>query len=89
MTAIPITEELRTLWPRNDYSRVPFRFYHDAGLYQEELERVFRGPTWSYLCLEAEIPAPGDFRTTLVGETPIVVTRKDDGRYLQGRFADA
>ena len=79
MPAIPITEELRTLWPRKDYSRVPFRFYHDERLYREELERIFRGPTWSYLCLEAEIPKPGDFRTTLVGETPVVVTRKDDG----------
>ena len=79
MTAEPLTRELRTLWPRSDYSRVPFRFYHDAALYQLELDRIFRGPTWSYLCLEAEIPNPGDFRTTLAGETPVVVTRKDDG----------
>ena len=76
---VPITEELKALWPRNDYSRVPYRYYHDEALYQEELERIFRGPTWSYLCLEAEIPKPGDYRTTLVGETPVVVTRKDDG----------
>ena len=79
MGATAITEELRALWPTEDYSRVPFRFYHDADLYREELERIFRGPTWSYLCLEAEITNPGDFRTTLVGETPVVVTRKDDG----------
>ena len=79
MRADSITDELKALWPRNDYSRVPFRFYHDERLYREELERIFRGPAWSYLCLEAEIPAPGDFKTTLVGETPIVVTRKDDG----------
>ena len=79
MGAASVTEELRALWPRDDFSRVPFRFYHDEPLYREELERIFRGPTWSYLCLEAEIPNPGDFRTTLVGETPVVVTRKDDG----------
>jgi len=36
-----ITQELRALWPRSDYSRVPFRFYHDAQLYQAELERIF------------------------------------------------
>lgn len=67
------------MWPREDYTRIPFRFYHDADLYREEMERIFRGPTWSYLCLEAEIPARGDFRTTQVGETPVVVTRRDDG----------
>jgi anthranilate 1,2-dioxygenase large subunit len=79
MSEATITGELKGLWPRGDYSRVPFRFYHDPHLYREELERIFGGPTWSYLCLEAEIPAPGDFRTTLVGETPVVVTRKDNG----------
>ncbi len=74
-----ITDELKSLWTRDDYSRIPYRYYHDPALYQEELERIFRGPTWSYLCLEAEIPAAGDYRTTFVGETPVVVTRKDDG----------
>jgi len=79
MHATGITEEFRALWPREDYSRIPFRFYHDAALYREELERVFRGPTWSYLCLEAEIAQPGDYRTTVLGETPVVVARRDDG----------
>src|SRR5207302_10707574 len=47
-------------WPRNDYSRVPFWLYHDAAIYEQEMERIFRGPAWSYLCLEAEIPGRGD-----------------------------
>jgi anthranilate 1,2-dioxygenase large subunit len=67
-------------WPRNDYSRVPFRLHHDPALYEAEMERIFRGPAWSYLCLEAEIPGPGDFRTTWVGDTPVVVSRAKDGR---------
>ena len=66
-------------WPRNDYSRVPFRLHHDPMLYEAEMERIFRGPAWSYLCLEAEIPGPGDFRTTWVGDTPVVVSRNKDG----------
>ncbi|MGH8698499.1 MAG: Rieske 2Fe-2S domain-containing protein, partial [Burkholderiales bacterium] len=66
-------------WPRDDYSRVPFRLHHDAALYEAEMERIFRGPAWSYLCLEAEIPGPGDFRTTWVGDTPVVVSRSRDG----------
>jgi anthranilate 1,2-dioxygenase large subunit len=66
-------------WPRNDYSRVPFRVHHDEEIYQLEMERIFRGPTWSYLCLEAEIPNPGDYRTTWIGDTPVIVTRDKQG----------
>jgi anthranilate 1,2-dioxygenase large subunit len=66
-------------WQRNDYSRVPFRVHHDAEIYELEMERIFRGPTWNYLCLEAEIPNPGDFRTTWVGDTPVIVSRDKAG----------
>ncbi|HVH76711.1 MAG TPA: Rieske 2Fe-2S domain-containing protein [Stellaceae bacterium] len=67
------------IWPAKDYSRVPYRLYHDAELYAREQERIFRGPTWNFLGFEAEIPNPGDFRQTLVGETPIVVNRGENG----------
>lgn len=62
-------------WERNDYSRIPFRLYHDEEVYALEMERIFRGPCWNYLCLEAEIPNPGDYRTTWVGDTQVVVSR--------------
>ena len=67
------------IWPALDYSRVPYRLYHDAEIYAREQERIFRGPTWNYLGLEAEIPNPGDFRATYVGETPVVVNRDKEG----------
>ena len=66
-------------WPRNDYSRIPFWLHHDEQLYAIEMERIFRGPTWNYLCLEAEIPNPGDYRTTWVGDTPVIVSRDQAG----------
>ncbi len=67
------------IWPALDYSRVPYRLYHDPDIYQRELERIFRGPVWSFLGLEAEIPSRGDFRATSVGETPVVVNRDETG----------
>jgi anthranilate 1,2-dioxygenase large subunit len=67
------------VWPRNDYTRVPYRLYHDPAIYRAEQERIFKGPTWSYLGLEAEIPDPGDFRTTFVGDTPVILNRAGDG----------
>ena len=67
------------IWPALDYSRVPYRLYHDPELYAREQERIFRGPAWSYLGLDAEIPNPGDFRATYVGDTPIIINRDRDG----------
>jgi anthranilate 1,2-dioxygenase large subunit len=67
------------IWPALDYSRVPYRLYHDAEIYEREQERIFRGPVWSFLGLEAEIPKPGDFRATWVGDTPVIVNRDEKG----------
>jgi anthranilate 1,2-dioxygenase large subunit len=67
-------------WPRKDYSRVPYALYHDADIYEHEMARIFRGPVWLFLGLDAEIPKPGDFRTTWLGDTPVIYNRDDDGR---------
>ncbi len=67
------------IWPALDYSRVPYRLYHDSELYAREQEAVFRGPVWNYLALEAEIPEPGDFRASYVGDTPVIVNRDRNG----------
>ncbi len=67
------------IWPALDYSRVPYRLYHDAEAYEREQERIFRGPAWHLLGLEAEIPKNGDFRATYVGDTPVIVNRDGNG----------
>ena len=66
-------------WKGPGLTRVPFEVYSDAALAQQEQERVFRGNTWNYLCLEAELPEGGNYRSTFVGETPVVVVKDDDG----------
>jgi anthranilate 1,2-dioxygenase large subunit len=66
-------------FPRADGSRIPLKVYSSPEIYQLEQERIFRGPTWSFVALEAEIPKAGDFKSTFVGDTPIVVTRNADG----------
>lgn len=68
------------VWPGEGTSRVPFQVYTDREIYALEQERIFQGPTWNFLCLEAEIPNPGDYKTTYVGEAPVIVARKPDGR---------
>jgi phenylpropionate dioxygenase-like ring-hydroxylating dioxygenase large terminal subunit len=43
-------------WPAEGLTRVPYWVYSDPGIYAEEQARIFRGPTWNFLCLEAELP---------------------------------
>ena len=66
-------------WHAAGLTRVPYAAYTDPATAQQEQERVFRGATWNYLCLDAELPAAGSYRTTFVGETPVVVVRDADG----------
>jgi anthranilate 1,2-dioxygenase large subunit/terephthalate 1,2-dioxygenase oxygenase component alpha subunit len=40
--------------------------------------RISARLSWSYLCLETEIPVHGDFRTTFLGEMPVIVVRDPD-----------
>ena len=63
-------------WPtQTNGARVPYGVFTDREWYVREQATVFRGETWSFVALEAEIPKPGDFKSTFVGDTPVVVTR--------------
>jgi anthranilate 1,2-dioxygenase large subunit len=65
-------------FPHTDGSRVPYKVFSSQAVYDREQERIYRGPTWNFLGLEAEIPNPGDFKSTFVGDTPVVMTRTED-----------
>jgi anthranilate 1,2-dioxygenase large subunit len=66
-------------WPSNALSEVPFRVYTDPEQYALEQERIFKGEAWSYLCLASEIPDPGDWVATTIGEVAVIVARDDTG----------
>lgn len=66
-------------WPAEGVTRVPYSVMADPAIYALELQRIFRGACWHYLCLEAELPEPGTFRTTYIGDTPVIVTRDKEG----------
>ena len=70
---------LERSWPAEGVTRVPYWVYQDPQTYAEEQVRIWRGNTWSYLCLEAELPEPKSFVTTFVGDMPVVVTRDPQG----------
>ena len=66
-------------WPEVDFSRVPYSVFVDQEVHELEQQRIFRGRVWAYACLEAEVPGSGDYQTTYIGDTPVVVVRADDG----------
>ena len=65
-------------WPET-LARVPYWAYQDPDNYQQELRRIFEGPVWNFVCLESDVARAGDYRTTLVGEMPVIVVRDADG----------
>lgn len=69
-------------WPSADFTQVPYWVFHDEALYRQEATRLFRGPHWNYLCVEAEIPNPGDYVTGYVGETQVVINRTEAGQVV-------
>jgi phenylpropionate dioxygenase-like ring-hydroxylating dioxygenase large terminal subunit len=86
VSAIP--SDPRT-WPAEGLARVPYWVYQDEAIYAREQEHLYRGATWNFLGLEAELPGAGDFKTTFVGEMPVVVARDLQGtlRCFENRCA--
>ena len=66
-------------WELDGTSRVPYAAYTREDLYQRELERFFYRRHWCYVGLEAEVPSPGDFKRTAIGERSVILTRALDG----------
>lgn len=79
----------QAVWPADGTARIPFGVYTDADLYKRELDRIFYGPHWSYVGLEAEIPDAGDYKRTRVGERSVIVVRDLEGivRVVENRCA--
>jgi anthranilate 1,2-dioxygenase large subunit len=71
--------EIDRVWPSEGVTRVPFRIFQDCDIYAAEQRRIFQGPSWNYLCLAIEVKNTGDFVTTFVGDTPVIVSRDSDG----------
>ncbi len=66
-------------WQDEGSSRIPFSTYTSVDLHRRELERFFYRGHWNYVGLEAEIPNPGDFKRTFIGERSVLLVRDQDG----------
>lgn len=66
-------------WPPHEYSRVPYWIYTDEAVFAREMSRIFCGRSWAYVGLAVEIPEPGSYLTTTIGNRPVIVCRNREG----------
>jgi salicylate 5-hydroxylase large subunit len=76
-------------WGDAPTSRAPGWIYTDEALYQRELEQFFYRGHWCYAGLECEVPNPGDYKRTAIGERSVILVRDTDGelRVVENRCA--
>jgi salicylate 5-hydroxylase large subunit len=75
----PLSGGAPSPWQEPGSSRVPSAVYTDPEIYALELEKIFYGPHWSYVGLEAEVPEPGSFKRTAIGERSVIMVRNRKG----------
>jgi len=56
-------------------SRIPYALHSDSFYEADEQRKIFEGKTWVFCGLEIEIPKQGDYKTTWIGSTPVIVLR--------------
>ena len=66
-------------WPEDALHFIPDWVYTSNAVYEQEMDKIFRGRSWNFVALEAEVPNAGDFKRSYVGATPVVVSRAEDG----------
>jgi phenylpropionate dioxygenase-like ring-hydroxylating dioxygenase large terminal subunit len=60
-------------------TRVHSRLYHDRGIFQQELERIWYR-TWVYVGHVSEVPKRNDYVTKSIGPTSVLLVHDREGR---------
>ncbi len=74
-----MTHASNLVWPEGGNTRIPYQIYSDPAIFRMEMDRIFAGAGWAYVGLEIEIPNPGDYKVTRIGDRSVVITRDENG----------
>ena len=72
-------ETAERTWPKEGWTRIPFWVYTDPELFEREMDHFFYGPSWNYVALDCEVPEPGSYKRSWIGQRQVIVVRKADG----------
>jgi benzoate/toluate 1,2-dioxygenase alpha subunit len=61
----------------NGIIRAKREIFTDQEIFELEMKHIFEG-NWVYLAHESQIPNVGDYFTTYIGRTPVMITRDKD-----------
>jgi anthranilate 1,2-dioxygenase large subunit len=67
-------------WPESEDNVIPREVFSRHDVYELELEKIFRGPTWHLVAHASELPEASGFKNTYCGDAPIIIVRGADGR---------
>ena len=73
------SNDTKVTWPEAGLTKIPYELFTNQAQYNLENEAIFKGPTWNYLCLDVEVPNPGDYVISHIAETSIIVVRNLEG----------
>jgi salicylate 5-hydroxylase large subunit len=79
MSTLPRTPTRGIARPEAPWTRIAFDWYSDPEIYAREQATIFRGRSWSYAALSAELPTVGAYKTTTIGDASIILVRGKGG----------
>jgi anthranilate 1,2-dioxygenase large subunit len=68
------------VWASDDFTRTPYEVYVSDEIFAREQQKIFDAPTWVFQGLECELDEVGDYLTGMIGTTPVVISKADDGQ---------